>query len=101
MLFNNHICSVQSQNFKLMQSQHMQKSIPGSNISVLMTLNQMFSANNNLAYAFASEAYKVFVGQKRCTESDFQDSYGLLASYGVALSSFFFGYEISTGKMAL
>ena len=101
MLFNNHICSVQSQNFKLMQSQHMQKSIPGSNISVLMTLNQMFSANNNLAYAFASEAYKLFVGQKRCTESDFQDSYGLLATYGVALSSFFFGYELSTGKMSL
>lgn len=101
MLANNHICNVQTQNFKMMQRQYMQNIIPSSNISVLLTLNQMFNSNNNLAYAFACEAYKVFVGQKRCTESDFQGSYNLLAHYGVALSSMFFAYELSTGKLCL
>lgn len=101
MLANNHICNVQAQNFKLMQSNHIQNVIPGNNISVLMSLNQMFVTNNNLAYVFACEAYKLFIAQKRCTEDDFQSSYNLLAHYGVALSSLFFGYELSTGKMAL
>lgn len=101
MLANNHICNVQTQNFKVMQNQYMQRLIPSNNISVLLTLNQMFTSNNQLAYAFACEAYKVFVGQKRCTENDFQNSYNLLAHYGVALSSLFFAYELSTGKLCL
>lgn len=101
MLGNNHICNVQSQNFKVMQSQHMMSVIPGSNISVLLPLSEMFRVNNSLAYAYASEAYKVFISQKRCTESDFQGSYNLLAHYGVALSSLFFAYDTSNGKMAL
>lgn len=101
MLSNNHICSVQAQNFKLMQNQHMQKVIPASNVSVLLTLGEMFATSHNLAYAYACEAYKIFVAQKRCTESDFQSSYNLLANYGVALSGMFFAYELKTGKMAL
>lgn len=101
MLANNHICSVQSQNFKLMQNQYMKTVIPGNNISVLMPLNVMLVNNNNLAYAFACEAYKVFVAQKRCTEDDFQSSYNLLCHYGVALSSLFFAYDFGSGKMAL
>ena len=101
MLAKNHICNVQEQNFKVMQNSHMQKVIPGSNISVLLSLNEMFTDNNNLAYAYACEAYKLFVSQKRCTEDGFQGSYNLLAHYGVALSGMFFAYELKTGKMSL
>ena len=101
MLASNHICAVQAQNFKVMQNCHIQSMIPCSNSSVLLPLNQMFINNPNLAYAYACEAYKLFMNQKRCSESDFQSSYTLLASYGVALSSLFFAYEIKTGKMAL
>ena len=101
MLASNHICAVQAQNFKVMQNCHIQSMIPCSNSSVLLPLNQMFINNPNLAYAYACEAYKLFMNQKRCSESDFQSSYTVLASYGVALSSLFFAYEIKTGKMAL
>lgn len=101
MLANNHICTVQSQKFKMLQAEWMNKTIPGNNLSVLMSLNQMFSIDSQMGYAYASEAYKVFVAQKRCTEADFTESYSLLATYGVALSSLFFAFELSTGKMQL
>ena len=101
MLANSHICNVQSQKFKLLQSEHIKRVVPGVNISILLPLNSMFAQDNTLAYAYAGEAYKLFITQKRCTEDDFQSSYSLLAHYGVALSSLFFAYELKTGKIAL
>lgn len=101
MLASSHICTVQSQKFKMLQTSWMNKTIPGNNISVLMSLNQMFKEDTSLAYQYACEAYKVFIAQKRCTEDDFTSSYALLANYGVALSSLFFAYELKTGKMQL
>lgn len=101
MLYKNHICNVQSQNFALMQDEYMRKVIPGDNISLLLPLNQMFIQNSNLAYSFACETYKVFVNQHRCTEDDFKSNYAQLATYGVALSGMFFAYELATGKMSL
>lgn len=101
MLGNNHICKVQSQNFKLMQQQWMQTHLTGDNISVLMPLRQMLAENPSMTYQFASEAYKLFVATGRCKESDFQDSYEQLALYGVAMSNFFLSYNTNTENFAL
>ena len=101
MLANNHNCKLQSQYFKTMQRQHIERIIPSDDISVLLPLGNMFSNNPDLAYAFASEAYFLFTAQGRCTADDFQPSYNLLAHYGVALSNLFFGYDFVSGDMSL
>lgn len=101
MLAENHICKVQSQHFKTMQQAWMQTHLQGDNISVLMQLRQMFIDNQQMAYAFACEAYKIFFSSGRCKESDFTDNYEQLATYGVAMSNLFFAYNVQTGNFSL
>ena len=101
MLGNNHICKVQSQNFKLMQQQWMQSHLTGEGISVLMPLRQMLAENPSMTYQFASEAYKLFIATGKCKESDFTDSYEQLAIYGVAMSNFFLSCNVNTNNLAL
>lgn len=101
MLFNNHICKVQSQYFKQLQEQHMLTNLRGDNISVLMPLSAMLSANSNMAYDFACESYKLFVSKGFCRTDVFNTNYYQLAVYGVALSNFFIGYNTETGESNL
>lgn len=90
-----------SQNFKLMQEEYMRKNLKGDSISVLMPLSQMFSANPDMMYQFASEAYKLFSLNGFCRESDFTDCYEQLADYGVLMSNLVFCYNPREDRMAL
>lgn len=84
-----------------MQQVWMQNNLQGDNISVLMQLRQMFLSNQQMTYAFAAEAYKIFKETGRCKEEDFKDKYEQLATYGVAMSNLFLGYNTQTGVLAL
>lgn len=102
MLYRNRNCMLMSQNFKLMQTQYMQQTgLTGDNISVLMPLSQMFNLNPDMMYKFACEAYKVFYSNGFCKETDFQNAYEQMATYGVFMSNLVFGYNMRTGKMSL
>lgn len=101
MLFNNHVCKVQSQYFKQMQEKHMLTNLRGDNISVLMPLSAMLSQNSNMAYDFACESYKLFVSKGFCRTEIFNTNYYQLAVYGVAMSNFFIGYNTETGSSDL
>ena len=98
MLYRNRNCMLMSQNFKLMQTQYMQQTgLTGDNISVLMPLSQMFNLNPDMMYKFACEAYKVFYSNGFCKETDFQNAYEQMATYGVFMSNL----VMRTGKMSL
>lgn len=101
MLANNHICKVQSQNFAQLQIEYMRSEIDKPSCSLLMTLRQMFNANQEMTYKFASEAYIAFVAKGWCDESDFQLRYEQIATYGVMLSNVVWGYDIDKGSMSL
>lgn len=101
MLATNHICQVQSQNFKLMQLEYMKNNLTGDNVSVLLPLRQMFLGNTDMTYAFACEAYKLFIQQGKCKEYNFTDNYEQLATYGIALSNIFLSYNLDKGTLNL
>lgn len=101
MLLNNHICKVQSQNFAQMQINYMRSEIDKEGCSLLMSLREMFNANQDMCYRFACEAYMYFVGKRWCDEHDFQLRYEQIATYGVLMSNLVWGYDIAKGEMAL
>lgn len=101
MLANNHICKVQSQNFKLLQQQWMQTNLQGDSISVLMPLKNMFANNPTMTSQFATEAFKLFSSRGLCKQSDFSDCYEQLATYGVTMSNFFMSLNLDTGNFGL
>lgn len=101
MLSNNHICKVQSQNFKQMEIGYFKESISKVPCSLLISLRDMFITNTSMCYAFACEAYKALSSLKICNEDDFSNSYELMATYGVALSGVLWGYDLKKGKMSL
>lgn len=101
MLYNNHICKVQSQHFPLMEAEYLKTEIQKSPCSLLMTLHDMFCQNNELCQMFATETYNLFLSQGRCMEDDWVLRYELLATYGVLLSNPVLGYDCKTGGMAI
>lgn len=101
MLYNNHICKVQSQHFPLMEGEYLKKAIGKIPCCLLMTLREMFNANQDMCYQYAREAYTLFYPSGVCTEDDWQLRYEQLATYGVMLSNLVMGYDISSGGMSI
>lgn len=101
MLARNHICLLQSQYFKQLQEQHMQTGLRGDNISVLLSIPDMFARNNSMMYDFACESYKLFVSKGFCSPDIFQTNYMQLAIYGVTLSNYFIGFNLETEEADL
>ena len=106
MLRENHICKVQSQNFIIIEQQHLVENVvPRYNTPnigvIILPLNGMFKRNLNMMEMFAREAFKLLYSQNKCRKEDFDWSYTLLATYGVAMSNFFLAYDTNTGSMGL
>ena len=99
MLYDNHICKLHSQNFQAMQLEYMQSSLTGTNISILMPLRSMFVKNPQMTMQFANEAYKEFITRGVCAQSDYQNIYEILATYGVTMSNFFIAVSKKTDKL--
>lgn len=101
MLSNNHICKVQSQYFKQLEQAYFQRSFSEVPCSLLMSLRDMFNKNKEMCYAFAVEAYRYMITANKCNGDDFENSYELMATYGVSMSSVLWGYSLKNGSMSL
>lgn len=105
MLVENHVCKVQSQYFKTMENQFLQSNMFADDCQLLMTLRKMFLANEQMCYAFATEAYKALIPVCQLKEDDFQAYYEKFATYGVLMSNFVMVYNPEepavTKRMAL
>jgi len=76
-----------------METEFLKANIFESNCQVLMSLREMFKVNDEMMYKFAYEASKVLRSAGLCDEDDFVTSYEVLATYGVLMSGFAFGYN--------
>lgn len=83
MLARNLVCSIQTQNFKFMQSMRIKDLLGGMQSNLLLTLDDIFRQNQIIRDEFTKEACKALT-----IESDEDKLYS--PYYGVMLSSVFF-----------
>lgn len=101
MLSSNNVCSMQRDRINYLQGLHSKAFLEGQASSIVGTLCEMFTADSALMYAFAGEAYKLFVTRGLCTESEWQSRYSELATYGYALGNMFYVYNLVDDKIEL
>lgn len=99
MLYNNHICKVQTQHFKQMEVNYFKNGTTSGDI--LLPLRTALSTNNALCESFANEAYKLFSTHKVCNEQLYYTNYEQLAIYGVLFSGVIFAYSYKTGDFSM
>jgi len=99
MLGNNRICTVQTQNFPILQEKYLLNEIRKTPCCLLMSLHDMFVAKQDMCKLYADEAYKLFACRGWADEDYYVLRYEQLATYGVLMNTMLWGYNVSTGSM--
>lgn len=95
MLFQNHFCKLQSQNFATCEQQFFQSYALSDPCHVVISLRDIFVSNPKVAETFAMETFKLFQGKFNLTQDDYTSNYEQLSTYGVFLSQLVWGYNLN------